>query len=255
MVSSGYNGAADRADAEMHAKLYAQEMAVDSFRHTDWTVTLPLMFLDLHKLAEDVSLEQPPWFTREVGAFFQTWIILFGSVGRFFVNEMRIGNDGKRHEPAWKFGIGVFSYMSSCAVFAVCIYNLIEQTGPIITGDDCLPKLYKSRDQIAIYVIMFTQLGYPLTTFISLIWLNCFARDLRRGRGKERMPGNQYSPWLSTLKDMAYSSLDITSKGGLAFYCVLRVSYLSKVPWSLADYDVNGAPVNGAAALDNCPSE
>ena len=102
MVSSGYNGAADRADAEMHAKLYAQEMAVDSFRHTDWTVTLPLMFLDLHKLAEDVTLRQPPLVTREVGAFFQTWIILFGSVGRFFVNEMRVGNDGKRTAPRWK---------------------------------------------------------------------------------------------------------------------------------------------------------
>ena len=257
MVKTGYNGAKDRASEELHAKLYAQEMAVDSFRHTDWTVTLPLMFLDLHKLAEDVSLEQPPLVTREVGAFFQTWIILLGSVGRFFVNEMRPDNNGKRPQTYWKFGVGMFSYLSSCAIFAICVYNLMAQVGweIIDASDGCLPKLYKSRDQIAIHVIMWTQLGYPLATFVSVVWLNLFARDLRKGRAKERMPGNQYSPWLSTLKDMAYSSLDITSKGGLAFYCVLRVSYLSKVPWSLSDYDVNGAPfADGAAALENCPS-
>lgn len=216
------------------------------------------MFLDLHKLAEDVTLRQPPLVTREVGAFFQTWIILFGSVGRFFVNEMRVGNDGKRTAPGWKLAIGALSYLASCAIFAICIYNLMDQVGwQIIDAGDgaCLPKLYKARDQIAIHVVMWTQLGYPLATAISLVWLNFFARDLRKGRAGKIMPGNQYSPWLSTLKDMAYSSLDITSKGGLAFYCVLRVSYLSKVPWSLADYNVDGAPVNGAVALTGCPTE
>ena len=210
---------------KMQQKLYAQELTVDSFRFSDWTVTLPLMMLDLHKLAEGVS-DTAPWVAREVAAFLQTLILFFGSVGRFYTNEMRPNKANKR---AFKTGLACNAV--SFGIFVFCTLNLLFQTGlPVAipegantTHVPCQALIYKQRDQIAIWVVMLVQVGYPIVAAVSAVYYNRAKKD------GEYLSGDYYSASMSLFKDVAYSGLDVTSKGGLAFFCVLRASYLWKI--------------------------
>ena len=163
---------------------------------------------------------------REVSAAFQTVIILSASVYRFFVNECRRNKNNNRSWGATT--VGTVAWMVSAGVFAFCTWNLLDHAGhweDIAT--DTPEGVVQQRDCIAVWVIMLVQLGYPLVSVVS--WLMLHVAEDRRADGKKgwyTMPGDQYHPWVSLLKDLAYSSLDVTTKGGLAFYAVLRAGFV-----------------------------
>ena len=114
-------------------------------------------------------------------------------------------------------------YIAATVMFVLCVYNLLHITGLPWEEDDP----FKNRDKSMVWIIMLVQLGYPCVTFVSLIWVNVATSPIQNKEGElVPMPGNMYPPWLSTFKDVAYSTLDVTSKGGLAFYSVLRATWL-----------------------------
>ena len=80
--------------------------------------------------------------------------------------------------------------MSECLHSASGSTISLSRRGGSLQATTRLPKLYKSRDQIAIYVIMLVQLGYPLDDlhFADLAQL-LYCRGRGRGRGKEQCRG------------------------------------------------------------------
>ena len=86
-------------------------------------------------------------------------------------------------------------------------------------------------DSNVVFWISWVQVGYAILAFASVAWLNFGAGNLEDAalpwRQQRPMPGNQYSPWLSFLKDLLYGSLDVTAKGGLALYCAMRATWLT----------------------------
>lgn len=212
-------------------KLHAQELSIDGLRHSDWAVTLVLMMIDLHALAEKASPTRTPYMIRELTAFLQVWIISFGSIGRFFANECRRDAEGKWPSLMSKGGMsliaGAFSYIVAFGIWVLTTWTVIDHVGAI----EDVPTLLGQRDATAVYVVMLSQIGYPLVALLQVLWLNFGAGDLRDAakpwRQQRPMPGNQYSPWLSFVKDLAFASLDVTSKGGLAAYCALRATWVT----------------------------
>jgi hypothetical protein len=217
-----------------YKKAYIQEVAVDSLRHSDWAVTLVLLYLDLHALAEHVpNYDAPgPFLSSHVGAMFQVLIIIFGSLTRFLCNNGRPGpgrDDGEAPAPAplWQRVLAALAFLAATACFVLPLVNLMNMVGH---PWDLQGKPHD--DAMIVWFVMILQIGYPVISLIEWAWIN-LAKDLRdvyaeppvRGKGPERsMPGDQYPPLLSLFKDLGYGSLDTLTKGGLALYVSLRAA-------------------------------
>lgn len=220
-------------------KAYIQEVAVDSLRHSDWVVTLVLMYLDLHALAEHVpNFAAPgPFLSSHVGAMFQVLVIIFGSIARFLCNNGRPGPGKDNGEPpdacpGWQRWLALVSFLAATTFFVLPLVNLMNMVGRPFDLEG------KPHDDAAIvWVIMILQIGYPVISIIEFVWLQCFAYDLRDvyhdcddGKPQQKrmacriMPGDQYPPLLSLFKDLGYGSLDTLTKGGLALYVSLRAA-------------------------------
>ena len=219
---------------ENFPKAYIQEVAVDSLRHSDWAVTLVLMYLDLHALAERVPNADAPGAFLEpaFGGIFQVLMIICGSITRFLCNNARPGKGEDQNKPperpSWGIVItALFFFLAAVAFFVLPFVNLANMVG---NPWDLEGKPYE--DAILIYVIMFLQVGYPVISIIEWVVLTCFAQDLRdvysaeplAGRRPRPMPGDQYPPLLSLFKDIGYGSLDTLTKGGLAVYVAFRAA-------------------------------
>jgi len=189
------------------------------------------MVLDLHMLAEKASPLRKPFVIKEIGAFLQAWIIGFGSVGRFFCNECRRDENGVWPPLASTGGAsivaGALSYITALAIWIFTTWNLLHHVGPI----EDVETEFGRRDATLIYVVALSQIGYPLVAFLQIMWLNFGAGNLedagKKWMEQRPMPGSQYSPWCSFLKDLAFAALDVTAKGGLALYCGLRATWLT----------------------------
>ena len=86
MVKIGYKGLMDLQSYDLQQKLFAQETAVDSLRHTDWTCTLVLMMLDLHLIATKASEGEgrEALFDGNVAAFSRRGSSCLGRLGASF---------------------------------------------------------------------------------------------------------------------------------------------------------------------------
>lgn len=180
--------------------IYAQEFTVDAFRYSDWTVTLVLMMLDIHEISKSAGYG-PPLFSPELSAFAQTWIILFASIWRFYTNEMRpVMIDGKLEQPPiFVRVIALLSFLISSIIFIFTTMNALWN----------VPFPPNSMDSGWLYTIILSWIGYPLVAILQRIMIR-------------NVPGNKYDATVSLLKDIAYGSLDVTSKGGLALFVSIR---------------------------------
>tara|TARA_Y100000389_G_scaffold142658_1_gene140701 strand:+ start:1589 stop:2140 length:552 start_codon:yes stop_codon:yes gene_type:complete len=182
------------------------------------------MLLDLHGLARHASPARNPYAIKELAAFMQTWIVGLGSIGRFFCNECRRDAMGRwpraLSKGFWSIVAGVACYLAALGIWIFTTINVADQAR-IEPGNATSSQEWDSN---MVFFISWVQVGYPILAFVSVVWLNFWATDLRGGGGP--MPGNQYSPWLSFYKDLFYGSLDVTAKGGLALYCAMRATWV-----------------------------
>ena len=70
-------------------KLFAQEMAVDSLRSGDWAITLVLMKIAEHAIAEKAEPTGDAFLAPQYSALLQTVIVFLGSITTFFLNDLR----------------------------------------------------------------------------------------------------------------------------------------------------------------------
>lgn len=179
------------------------------------------MQIDLYTLAESARPdgEKDTLFHPHWGVIFQTLIILFGSITRFFLNDLRPVAGATGTQTRITQFLGVLSYLAATTFFALSTANLLLYVG---NPDDLSGEAQEQA--YVIWLVQLVQIGYPVVTFIQIVYLNTCANDLRPGFETKPMPSNQIDPWISTGKDLAYGTLDTLSKGGLALYCALHAT-------------------------------
>ena len=165
------------------------------------------MAIELGRLAEDANPGKTPIVSIYIVSALQPVITSFGGLGRFFANELRPGKDGKYPDICSAEGLGLvfgfFCYVVSFAVFAFTSVVQLNHVGSLsdITDPD------RMLDGQIVYIVVLVQWGYSLVAFGSaayLIWI--------------RLPADMYSPNLSFAKDVAFSTLDLSTKFTLGLY-------------------------------------
>lgn len=153
---------------------------------------------------------------KEWLAALQAVMISFASVYRFYTNEARLvrNNAGGHVSPMLRTRIvGTMSFVISCVLFCVVCFFLLEGLpGSAARVEAQFPE-HLTADVISLQVLVLVWIGYPI---VSLV-----ARYAHIG-----LPGDVYSASISAFKDMAYAALDITSKGGLAVFFILKSSWV-----------------------------
>lgn len=183
--------------------------------------TLVLLTLDLGHLREYLTAVSggfiPPMpIGKEWLASLQAAMILFASVYRFYTNEARPRADAEKtpsgglRTPCGTMLIGWMSFLASCAIFGVIVWAFLD--GLPDASDVVVPSV--GYDLICLRVLVLIWCGYPLVVLASRAahW---------------NIPGDQFNATWSTIKDISFAFLDVTSKAGLAIFFVLKTTYVS----------------------------
>ena len=186
-----------------------------------WTVTLVLMKLVEHSIADQAQPSDHRLLSTHVSAFLQTVIIFLGSIARFFLNDLRAPEDRRRvsHRACSVF-LGIVAYLGATTVWVLTTIDLLMHVGlPQDKTSD-----HAMEDAYVLWALAIVQVGYPVISLLQVIWLNCWSRDLKPGNAAQPMPSDQTDPLLSVLKDLGYGILDSVCKGGLTLFVALRAS-------------------------------
>ena len=195
-------------------------------RHSDWTVTLVFLVLDLMDLTYHATGGVEPRINKYWTAAMMPLMVFFGGVYRFYANELR----GKTLKPGEQelgnidcaqIFVGAVSYIISCVIFGVVITNILDPinhelcpTGATPNSDGKCPitdpKLKNDAD--AVMVLTLVWIGYPVVSILSRLYLPTY--------------GFPKSALVSVLKDIAYAVLDVVAKGGLAVYVCYRTTWI-----------------------------
>lgn len=177
------------------------------------------MVLDLFELAEHATGGKKPFLDKYVCSALMPVMIGFGAIHRFWYNDAR-GDVG-----GWKKVVAWVSFGVSCGIFTVVLWSL---NAPLVDDDVCPASALPSgtdgsgkcpvldtdlnKDKVAVMLLSFVWIGYPLVGIASSLWQGCW----------NQQKDTFYTGTLSLFKDISYSTLDITSKAGLALYACYR---------------------------------
>ena len=190
-------------------KLHMQEQAVDGLRQTDWTITLVLMAIETHTMIDKLSNGRaPPIMSMLVSALVQPLVVQVGTIPRFYMNNLRGGPDGPATGFEWFFGILLFALALTAWVFTTL--NTVGHIGTI--NDTNYPDATDQAEAIALWWLAVGQFVYPLVAIIDWFVMAPFW---------EWTTYNAYSPRLSTFKDIAYATADVSTKAGMALVAFL----------------------------------
>ena len=183
--------------------------------------TLVLMTLDLGHLREYIYfaskgvVQQMP-IAKEWLAALQSLMIFFATVWRFYTNEVRSTRNAKGGYDSPRLATIIFgcgSFLISCVLFVIICWGLLA--GIPSSEDQVSANLpaHLKADIICLQTLTLVWVGYPIISIVSRI-------------GHWGRAGDYYSASWSVFKDIAYASLDITSKAGLAIFFVLKASWI-----------------------------
>ena len=191
-------------------KLFAQEMAVDSLRSGDWAITLVLMKICEHAIAEKAEPTGDAFMEPRYAALLQTVVVFLGSITNFFLNGLREPTDSMRScRNKWVgIGLGVFAYTTAMGIWVTTTINLLVEVG----HPENKVSLAAREDAWVLWVLSLAQVGYPVVSVIQLIW------------NYTKTPTGKTDPLLSLIKDISYGMLDSINKGGLALFVALRAT-------------------------------
>lgn len=203
------------SDALEEAKLFSQELYVDTFRYSEWGATFWITIISLNMLSTHATGGAGAWIDKFAAAALALLMVLFASTYRFYANELRARTGGAIY--CVQLFIGVISFVAFCAILGILVESTTRPTmnhecGPSQTpGADgkCPivdPKL--KNDALAVQIFTFSWIGYPTVMF--------FSRFIMRDTGFAP------EPWLSYSKDFAFAVLDVFCKAGLAMYVTFR---------------------------------
>ena len=178
-----------------------------------------LMTLDLGHLREYLTVVTggavPPLsLGKEWLAGLQSIMILFATVYRFYSNEGKDYRDdssptGYRRVRWTTLVFAWGSFVISCVVFSLILFFLLEG----LPSGDTITEPSIRADIACLQVLTLVWIGYPL---VSLA-----ARIAAVGEPPDKMNAT-----ISLLKDLSYAFLDVTSKGGMAIFFVLKATWI-----------------------------
>lgn len=158
--------------------------------------------------------------SKEWLAVMQSLMIFSSSFWRFYLNEGRSARDGKSGHTGPRIGTAAFAWISfaaSSAIFTVIVWALLvdlPDPSTLLVANAPAAASIKS-DIIVLQVLVLVWIGYPITAIAARL-------------GHLGVPGDQYNATWSVIKDIAFAFLDITSKGGLAIFFVLKAAWVDK---------------------------
>lgn len=177
---------------------FTSEWSIETLRHSDWAVTMPLLVLKLYALINNP--EHDLWLQSvDASALCATIMVLLGAWVRLGLDEMAPMDVLARRTKLKYIDIftGSVAYLVS---FGLLIFLIVD-----------LCQAYGGVDNTAVVYSFF------------LVWpcygITHFAACLLRACSKERAPSEDYYPKnLSLTKDVIYAALDIFSKAVFAWY-------------------------------------
>lgn len=197
-----------------------------AFKHSLNSRIAVLMTLDLGHLREYLTLASggvvPPLrygMSKEWLAALQGVMMLLASVWRFYTNEARDvlvraarGELKAVYRPAGFFTrvLGWASFLGASGVFVFIMFVL---TADLPNDGSKLTHPSLKSDVICLKVLVLVWTGYPLCAIAA-----------RLGHWNEH--GDKYLASWSTIKDVTFALLDVTSKGGLAIFFVLKSAWV-----------------------------
>jgi hypothetical protein len=194
------------------------------------------MVLDLYDISDHATGGAPhsPIESKYVAATLMPVMVVLGGVYRFWGNQMRPGLEGKKKTPpgCWQFMAFFVGFVGSCTIFGFVVesivtptlneecpdgYNATGAANATGSGDKCpITDENLEHEALAVQMLTLVWVGYVFVSAFEWAWQAYFSQK-----------GYQYSAVLSLLKDVAYSGLDVTSKGGLALYLAYRHTWLT----------------------------
>ena len=150
----------------------------------------------------------PPIMSMLVSALVQPLVVQVGTVPRFYMNNLRGGPDGPAQLWEWFFSVFLFALALTAWVFTTV--NTVGHIGTI--NDTNYPDASDQAEVIALWWLAIVQAIYPLVAIIDWFVMAPFW---------EWTTYNAYSPHLSTFKDIAYATADVSTKGGMALVAFL----------------------------------
>lgn len=153
---------------------------------------------------------------KEWLATFQSLLIFFGTIWRFYTNEGRSSRDGRggyRAPGCCTVIMAWGSFFISCGFFVVICWGLLVDLPDAETRLEASFPAHMNADIYCLYLLTLIWVGYPLVAMASRL-------------GHWGLPGDYYSASWSVFKDIAFAGLDITSKAGLAIFFVIKASWV-----------------------------
>ena len=206
---------AQREENNRH-KVFVTEVMVDALRHNDWLLTLPIMYIELHRLAtENLALGESIALSWWEGAWLQALIVVLGATHRFVLGEWtRKDYDVGEGWCRWlRLTFKSDSQLLlSTLVWALAAAIFAFTTEALLINDFDTSTEAKRSDVQQLHILLLVQIGYPLVSIGTHVvtdqnkW-----KDSNYGTGR----------W-SFAKDVCYALLDAASKGGLALWSVFR---------------------------------
>lgn len=216
------------AGASVGQKLFAQEVAADAIRSSDWVCTLALLTVHLQLLCDEANPTAAADSLLDSIALAATCaacVPALGLVPKAYYNQLRpIG--GKTSQPLLNVLVAALCTAGSVALFVLVSVDTLRRAGPLAG---------RSADaQTTVLVVRWAtlvQIGYPLVALADFALV-------------DRERDDTYAAALSTGKDVAYAAraqptprrqlpsharpsraaqvLDTSVKAGLALYAALH---------------------------------
>merc|ERR1719263_2021808 len=106
-------------------------MAVDSLRSGDWAITLVLIKIAEHAIAERAEPTGDAFMAPQYAALLQTVIVFLGSITTFFLNGLRKPTEQVRicRNKCVGIALGVLAYVTAMGIWVATTINLLVEVG------------------------------------------------------------------------------------------------------------------------------
>lgn len=178
------------------------------------------MTLELYKLVDSATGGAEPAVPYWLAASLQPVMVSLGSIYKFIASECR-SVDGKPVKTTQRL-LAVVSFCASFGVFLFVVWSILERfidekCPPGNAADRCpITDSHKKWDRDAVYLLTLIWVFYPAVTLSAAYVL----------RNEDGLGSGGLSQYVSTSKDVAFGSLDVFAKAGLALYAAMRSTWL-----------------------------
>jgi hypothetical protein len=203
------------------------EYNVDALRYGDWTVTLPLLVVELYAIigrsyngdfgGEGKSYDGL-WLTPVGGATLAALMILLGAFVRLGLDDLS-DLRGTNVDGGGECGLlvlGLIPLFGSIVILGILIADLHHAAEGI-------------PDSTLLFSFFWMWIGYPIVYLVSLGWRVCGCNHSSDLSDKEEYRALHVPEGLSVFKDIGYGLLDIWCKAFLSFW-VFHSAFASVLP-------------------------